>query len=197
MSLQYAGEACRNDREIVLEAVRSSGNCRGAFRRSGLLLRYAGEACRDDREIVLQAVRNAEESVVELSQLQDDDGLYWSNKTLKLLSPDRKRKVDDLFSIWDTEGSGVIERSKLDRITVDLGPIQMSFYRMMTDMDKNNDGLITLDEMIFFDNERHNCVDVASLGVTVAYVPDGVTAAAWHRTLERYPAPGEIVDNRK
>ena len=47
--------------------------------------------------------------------------------------------------------------------------------------------------MLFFDNERGNCRDVASIGVTVAYVPDGVTAAAWDHARELYPAPGEIL----
>ena len=46
---------------------------------------------------------------------------------------------------------------------------------------------------LFLDNERGNCVDVASIGVTVAYVPDGVTADAWERALKLFPAPGEIL----
>jgi hypothetical protein len=56
---------------------------------------------------------------------------------------------------------------------------------------------VPLEQMLFLDNERGNCVDVASLGVTVGYVPDGVTASAWARCLERFPAPGEVIDNRK
>ena len=52
-------------------------------------------------------------------------------------------------------------------------------------------------EMLFLDNERGNCMDVASLGVTVAFVPEGVTAGSWQRALEAFPAPGEILDNRK
>uniref|UniRef100_A0A7S3B824 FCP1 homology domain-containing protein n=1 Tax=Haptolina ericina TaxID=156174 RepID=A0A7S3B824_9EUKA len=55
---------------------------------------------------------------------------------------------------------------------------------------------VPLEEMIFFDNERGNCLDVAALGVTVAWVPEGVTAGAWEQSLERYPAPGEIFDFR-
>ena len=56
---------------------------------------------------------------------------------------------------------------------------------------------VALEEMVFLDNERGNCLDVAELGVTVAWVPDGVTAKSWERTLAAYPAPGEIIDNRK
>ena len=113
---------------------------------------------------------------------------------------------------------------------------------------------VELEEMIFFDNERGNCLvriyayvcicartfsasavrksrssltrhsllqqrciaaaclalsthtqphtsspwqDVAELGVTVAFVPYGVTGEAWRRALEAFPAPGEILDNRQ
>jgi len=56
---------------------------------------------------------------------------------------------------------------------------------------------IALEDMLFFDNERGNCVDVAALGVTVAWVPDGVTAGAWEESLERFPEPGAIFDFRK
>lgn len=50
---------------------------------------------------------------------------------------------------------------------------------------------------LFLDNERANCLDVASLGVTVAFVPYGVTGEAWRRALEAFPAPGEVLDNRQ
>ena len=50
--------------------------------------------------------------------------------------------------------------------------------------------------MLFFDNEYGNCQDVASIGVSVAYVPDGVTADAWQTALESFPSPYEIIDAR-
>ena len=34
---------------------------------------------------------------------------------------------------------------------------------------------IPLNEMIFFDNQSNNCLDVSKVNVTVAYVPDGIT----------------------
>lgn len=55
---------------------------------------------------------------------------------------------------------------------------------------------VGLEEMVFFDNERPNCVDVAALGVSVAWVPDGVTAGAWEQSLARFPEPGSIFDFR-
>jgi len=53
-----------------------------------------------------------------------------------------------------------------------------------------------LEDMLFFDNERGNCVDVSGLGATVAWVPNGVTAGAWEQSLARFPQPGEIFDFR-
>ena len=52
---------------------------------------------------------------------------------------------------------------------------------------------IPLGSILFLDNERGNCIDVAAIGVTVAYTPQGVTAEAWEAALERFPAPGEII----
>ena len=55
---------------------------------------------------------------------------------------------------------------------------------------------LPLESMLFFDNEYGNCQDVASIGVSVAYVPDGVTADAWQTALESFPSPYEIIDAR-
>ena len=52
---------------------------------------------------------------------------------------------------------------------------------------------IALEDMLFLDNERGNCQDVSSIGVTVAYVPDGVTREAWDKALAAFPAPGEVI----
>ena len=55
---------------------------------------------------------------------------------------------------------------------------------------------IAYEEILFFDNERPNCLDVSDLGVSVAYVPDGVTGEAWEESLERFPEPGSVFDFR-
>ena len=47
---------------------------------------------------------------------------------------------------------------------------------------------IALRDMLFFDNERGNCRDVSSIGVSVAFVPDGVTALAWETALDQFPS---------
>eukprot|EP00287_Rhodomonas_sp_CCMP768_P008536 CAMPEP_0196731442 /NCGR_PEP_ID=MMETSP1091-20130531/11176_1 /TAXON_ID=302021 /ORGANISM="Rhodomonas sp., Strain CCMP768" /LENGTH=172 /DNA_ID=CAMNT_0042074579 /DNA_START=174 /DNA_END=692 /DNA_ORIENTATION=- len=45
---------------------------------------------------------------------------------------------------------------------------------------------IPFEDMIFFDNEEHNCRTVAPLGVTCIYTPRGMTAAEWERGLKEY-----------
>ena len=53
---------------------------------------------------------------------------------------------------------------------------------------------IELERMLFFDNERGNCRDVAPLGVTCCYCPEGVTAEIWRLALENFPVPrGKMV----
>ena len=55
---------------------------------------------------------------------------------------------------------------------------------------------IDLKDMIFFDNQMDNCVDVAKIGVTVAYTPSGVTKEAFDQVLEAFPAPGKIIKGK-
>jgi magnesium-dependent phosphatase 1 len=45
---------------------------------------------------------------------------------------------------------------------------------------------IACEEMLFFDNERHNCVSVSRLGVTCVHTPDGMTTAAWRQGLREF-----------
>mmetsp|Transcript_37400 Transcript_37400/g.81439 ORF Transcript_37400/g.81439 Transcript_37400/m.81439 type:complete len:172 (-) Transcript_37400:126-641(-) len=45
---------------------------------------------------------------------------------------------------------------------------------------------IAFKDMIFFDNENRNCVDVAPLGVTCVYTPNGMTTAKWKEGLAAF-----------
>ncbi|GAB0496460.1 hypothetical protein MMPV_007772 [Pyropia vietnamensis] len=58
---------------------------------------------------------------------------------------------------------------------------------------------VSADEMIFFDNERRNCVDVAGTGALAVYAPSGLTGYAWEAGLAAY-AQGErgcIIDGEE
>ncbi|OSX71839.1 hypothetical protein BU14_0497s0003 [Porphyra umbilicalis] len=56
---------------------------------------------------------------------------------------------------------------------------------------------VAYDAMLFFDNERRNCVDVAGLGVLAVYAPDGLTADAWAAGLAAFAGGdrGVVVEN--
>lgn len=52
---------------------------------------------------------------------------------------------------------------------------------------------IALEDMLFLDNESGNCASVASLGVTVALTPKGLTKHAWGQALSQFPRPGKVL----
>ena len=45
---------------------------------------------------------------------------------------------------------------------------------------------ISYDEMIFFDNEEGNIRNVEKIGVHCIYCPEGINAAMWNQTLQKY-----------
>ena len=51
-------------------------------------------------------------------------------------------------------------------------------------------------DMLFFDNERRNCVDVAPLGVTCVYTPDGLTQSKWDEGLVKFAAKSSSARGR-
>ena len=104
--------------------------------------------------------------------------------------PDWAAECMRLFEVGP-KGSGISIADTMQVLEITKGNKQGHLRRI-----SENTG-IALEDMIFFDNERGNCLDVAKLGVTVAWVPDGVTAGAWEQSLERFPEPGAILDFRK
>jgi len=53
---------------------------------------------------------------------------------------------------------------------------------------------VAMEDILFFDNERGNCREVANLGVVVGYCPDGVTKTLWDLALKAFPiASGKVV----
>jgi magnesium-dependent phosphatase 1 len=54
---------------------------------------------------------------------------------------------------------------------------------------------VALEDMLFFDNEFGNCKDVSSLGVTVAYCPNGVDTSIWEEAVRAFPVrAGNIIE---
>ena len=101
----------------------------------------------------------------------------WARELMCMIKVDSKRTVADVIGTMPVE--------------IFAGSKRAHFLEIH---EKTN---IPLPAMLFFDNERGNLIDVAPMGVTCAWVPEGVTAAAWASSLERFPSPGEILDFRK
>ena len=50
------------------------------------------------------------------------------------------------------------------------------------------------EDMLFFDNEYGNCREISSLGVTVAFSPDGVTGDVWAEAVAAFPSESIVND---
>eukprot|EP00756_Hemistasia_phaeocysticola_P052592 Hpha_TRINITY_DN27850_c0_g1::TRINITY_DN27850_c0_g1_i1::g.194000::m.194000/K17619/MDP1; magnesium-dependent phosphatase 1 len=50
------------------------------------------------------------------------------------------------------------------------------------------------EDIVFFDNERHNLSVVQPLGVTCVYTPEGMDERSWRLAAENFPSPGRIVE---
>ena len=66
------------------------------------------------------------------------------------LAGDRLEKVQALFSAWDYEGKGSIDRLKVGASSVSFGPHKSHVLKQLDDMDTDGDNLITLVEMTDF-----------------------------------------------
>ena len=117
----------------------------------------------------------------------------WSDTVVGVASctdePEWALECMDLFEVGPP-GSGVHMAEVMDELEIVKGNKQGHMRRIA---DRT---AIDFEDMLFFDNERQNCLDVAGLGCTVAWVPEGVTGAAWEQSLERFPEPGGILDFR-
>mmetsp|Transcript_58205 Transcript_58205/g.87744 ORF Transcript_58205/g.87744 Transcript_58205/m.87744 type:complete len:306 (-) Transcript_58205:1265-2182(-) len=58
-------------------------------------------------------------------------------------------------------------------------------------------GRIRYRDMLFFDNEAGNCKQVANLGVTTVYCPQGVTRSAWEEGIQNFPTSSGKVLGQK
>ena len=98
----------------------------------------------------------------------------WARELICMIKVDSKRTVADVIGTMPVE--------------IFAGSKRAHFLEIH---EKTN---IPLPAMLFFDNERGNCRDVAPIGVTCVYCPDGVTAEIWKLAVENFPAPkGQVI----
>ena len=77
----------------------------------------------------------------------------------------------------------------------ELGPIEIAKDSKVEHFRRIVDSCgVSPEDILFFDNESGNCREVARMGVTVVYVPDGVTSGAWKVAKETFPqTDGKVI----
>jgi magnesium-dependent phosphatase 1 len=97
--------------------------------------------------------------------------------------PDWARELLQKFQIDNTTMEQIVSLGDIFRNSG--GPIEIAkdskvehFFRICETCG------VEMEEILFFDNELGNCRQVATLGVTVAYCPDGVTSRDWNYALD-------------
>ena len=108
-----------------------------------------------------------ENTIVGISSRTDEPS--WARELLKKF----KVEMDDdkgVFTLDDVFQKGPIEIAKDAKIK--------HFERISRKYG------VPMKDILFFDNELGNCRDVAALGVTVVYCPDGVTEEIWNLAVK-------------
>lgn len=128
----------------------------------------------------------------------------WQNTQVGISSrtdqPDWARELLEKFTIttqarkknkW--KGSG--EQDSFCIQDVMNGPIEMQSDSKVQHFERISAQTgVSFEDILFFDNERGNCREVAKLGVVVAYCPDGVSKLLWDLSLKAFPtASGKVV----
>jgi len=123
----------------------------------------------------------------------------WQNTLVGISSrtdqPDWARELLEKFTIakMDSQGRELAGESFAMK-EVFQGPIEISTESKVSHFKRVAEKTgISFEDMLFFDNERGNCVEVAKLGVVVAWVPDGVTKLMWDISLQNFStASGKV-----
>lgn len=113
--------------------------------------------------------------------------------------PDWARELLQKFTITTNKGQKSwigSEKSETFCIAdVMNGPIEMKSDSKVQHFERISAQTgVPFEDILFFDNERGNCKEVAKLKVVVAYCPDGVSKLLWDVSLKAFPtASGKVV----
>jgi magnesium-dependent phosphatase 1 len=171
-------------RPEMYELVHFSGGKGAPFRPSehdkNVLLTVAGEPVhllKDVREVMRELYLDPQWQSVMVGISSRTDAPHWARELLQKFTVSHEGGsfvLDDVFQ------NGPIEMK---------GDSKIQHFRRIAQATN-----ISLEEMVFFDNEYGNCESVAGLGVTVGYCPGGVCKLIWKATMEAFPAKrGKVV----
>lgn len=114
--------------------------------------------------------------------------------------PDWARELLQIFTIVkianEKNGNGSSEAEGCFTLEdVIQGPIEIQSDSKISHFERISKRTgVAMEDMLFFDNERGNCCEVAKLGVVVAWVPDGVTKQMWDIAMENFSsASGKVI----
>lgn len=150
--------------------LRSDGNLSD---RSGTIVRLLGDVKNIMKEF--KTDDKWSDSIIAVASSCDEP--TWARECIKKFPVDDKLKLADVF---DPDNIEIYKRCKshhLRNIAKQTG--------------------VPLEDMIFFDNQYGNCQDVAKVGVTSVYTPEGVTRKAFEEGLAKFPAPGQIIGPKR
>eukprot|EP00873_Tetraselmis_striata_P002178 jgi/Tetstr1/422442/TSEL_013280.t1 len=116
-----------------------------------------------------------------LAELANDP--KWKDTAIAYVSrtpqPEWSRQCLRLIDI--AKGSGAVSMDELgEHQEIYAGEKTAHFQRI------HEQSGIDYKDMIFFDNERRNVVDMQQLGVTCVHAPDGMTDEAWEMGLRQF-----------
>lgn len=152
----------------------------------------------DVRRIMFDLMHNPRWSSTHVGISSRTDEPNWARELLEKFIIDQ----DDCFDSF-----GVAESLKFKPLSaLHSFPLKDAFTPVLCEIAKdskvqhferiirNAGSGVTMKDILFFDNELGNCRQVASLGVTVCYCPDGVTSRAWELSISKFPAKnGQII----
>lgn len=110
--------------------------------------------------------------------------------------PDWARELLEKFTVAinpDDQGNPNTETFTLQDVFT--GPIEIRQDSKVTHFQRISSATgVPMKDILFFDNERGNCMDVTEMGAVVVHCPDGVTLQLWHKALEVFPhASGQVI----
>ena len=128
----------------------------------------------------------------------------WQNTQVGISSrtdqPDWARELLEKFTITTKASkknmwNGSREQDSFCIQDVMNGPIEMESDSKVQHFERISAQTgVPFEDILFFDNERGNCLEVAKLGVVVAYCPDGVSKLLWDISMKAFPtASGKII----
>jgi len=174
-----------------------SRNPKALISSTGTQVRLIG----DVRRIMFDLKHNPQWSSTRVGISSRTDEPDWARELLEKFIIDQRDCVDT-----NTFALGESPDKNMELNTIHSFPLKDAFTPELCEIAKDskvqhfkrilkNAGSGTkMEDILFFDNEMGNCRQVASLGVTVCYCPEGVTTIAWDLSISKFPAKnGQII----